>query len=103
MTAARLVAAVLLLVPAAFVPSACVQSARGADGEPAGPGYDREIRPLLTKYCAGCHNAGENSGEFALHDHASLMKGGYEGAVIKPGDAAGSRLFGLLDGTRKAH
>ncbi|MFH5804197.1 c-type cytochrome domain-containing protein [Alienimonas sp. DA493] len=91
MSAVRLAAvALLVLAPAAFA----------AEGETNGPDYDREIRPMLTKYCAGCHNAGERSGEFAVHDHAALMKGGYEGAVIAPGDAAGSRLFGLLDGSK---
>ena len=92
MTAARFAAcfaACLPLAPPAFA----------AEGEPTGPDYDREVRPLLTKYCAGCHNAGERSGEFALHDHASLMTGGQEGAVIAPGDASASRLFGLLDGS----
>ena len=96
--AAARVAAALLLLASAPAAVSCL----AADGEPAGPDFDREVRPLLTKYCAGCHNAGEPSGEFALHDHASLMKGGYEGAVIAPGDAAGSRLFGLLDGSRGA-
>ncbi|NNJ24190.1 c-type cytochrome domain-containing protein [Alienimonas chondri] len=90
MFAVRFAAFTLLLTPVAIA----------AEGEPGGPDYDREIRPLLTKYCSGCHNAGEQYGEFALHDHASLLKGGYEGAVIVPGDAAGSRIFGLLDGTQ---
>ncbi|QDT16026.1 c-type cytochrome domain-containing protein [Alienimonas californiensis] len=96
MPAARFAAvALLVLVPAAWAPVACA-----AEGEAQGPDFDREIRPLLTKYCAGCHNAGESSGEFAVHDHSSLMRGGYEGAVIAPGDAAESRLFGLLDGSK---
>ena len=76
--------------------------ALAADGGAAGPDFDREIRPVLTKYCAGCHNAGEASGEFALHDFDGLMRGGYEGAIVAPGDDAGSRLFGLLDGSAGA-
>ena len=89
MTAARPLLALLLLAA-----PACA-----ADGAGGGPDFDAKVRPLLTKYCAGCHHAGEASGEFALHDHASLMTGGYEGAVIVPGDAGASRLFGLLDGS----
>ena len=89
--------------PAAFLLAAPALAADGAvPAAAAGPDFDAEVRPVLTKYCAGCHNAGEPSGEFALHDFDSLMRGGYEGAVIAPGDEAGSRLFGLLDGSAGA-
>ena len=94
MPPARPLAAILFLA----APALAADDAAGS-AAPAGPDFDAEVRPVLTKYCAGCHNAGESYGEFALHDFDSLMRGGYEGAVIEPGDDAGSRLFGLLDGT----
>ena len=90
MTASRPLAAFALLAGPAFAAD---------DAGASGPDFDREVRPLLVKYCAGCHNAGEASGEFAVHDFDSLMRGGYEGPVVAAGDDAGSRLFGLLDGT----
>ena len=95
MPARPLLAALLLSAPAAVA----ADGDAPAGTEQTGPDFDAEVRPLLTKYCAGCHNAGDRGGEFAVHDFDSLMRGGYEGAVIAPGDDAGSRLFGLLDGT----
>ncbi|HEX6987729.1 MAG TPA: c-type cytochrome domain-containing protein, partial [Planctomycetaceae bacterium] len=63
------------------------------------PDYARDVQPLLTKYCAGCHNADDASGDFVLDDFDSLMKGGENGAVLVPGKVDESRLIRLIEGT----
>ena len=85
-----------------LLPLLLTAPAFAADAPDGGPDFDRDVRPVLTKYCAGCHNAAEGSGEFAAHDFGGLMRGGYEGAVVVPGDADGSRLMHLLDGSIEA-
>lgn len=79
--------------------SAILISAVATFAEP--PDYVRDVQPLLTKYCAGCHNATDAAfnGELALHDFDSLMKGGMNGAAIAPGDVGKSRLIALMERT----
>lgn len=40
------------------------------------PAFAAVIQPILKDKCAGCHGAEKQKGKFALHDFASLMKGG---------------------------
>ncbi|MEZ6110061.1 MAG: c-type cytochrome domain-containing protein [Pirellulaceae bacterium] len=72
-------------------------TAIGLGDEPV-PGYNEHVAPLLTKYCAGCHNADDREGDFSLETYAELQKGGESGVAILPGDAASSRLIRLLTG-----
>jgi hypothetical protein len=51
------------------------------------------VAPALHARCDACHNPGKKSGGLSIADYDSLMKGGKVGAVIKPGDPAGSNLF----------
>ena len=53
---------------------------------------------IFAKYCAGCHNNDDANGDFALHDYASLSKGGESGNAITPGSAASSRLAQMMLG-----
>ena len=72
---------------------------RGADTPAANasaPDYVKDIAPILTKYCAGCHNADEFKGELDMTSFASLQKGSVTGPVLTPGSAASSRLIWFL-------
>src|SRR5690349_556244 len=51
------------------------------------------VQPALEKRCSTCHNNSKTSGGLSFASYAALMKGGTNGAVIKPSDAAGSDLF----------
>jgi len=62
--------------------------------------FHRDIQPILTKYCVGCHNATENESDVRLHDHPSLMKGGPDGAIIVPNSADASPMVKLMLGTQ---
>ncbi len=60
--------------------------------------YVRDVAPLLQRYCAGCHNPQEAEAELDLTQHAEMMKGSVEGAVIVPGSAEQSKLLQVLIG-----
>jgi hypothetical protein len=71
-------------------------SAVGFAAEP--PDYASRIQPLLTKYCAGCHNDDDREGKLSVSSYAAMLKGGAKGAVINPGHADLSRLTRVLTG-----
>lgn len=60
--------------------------------------YDKQVAPLLRKYCAGCHNTDDPAGKLAVDSFDLLMKGGEHGAPITPGNSDGSRVIRLLSG-----
>ena len=62
------------------------------------PDFETQIAPLLTKYCAGCHNPEDAESELSLDSYADLIEGGESGSVITPGNSNSSRLIGVLTG-----
>ena len=79
----------------ASVLSLLAATACGADA----PDFSKDVQPIFTKYCAGCHNTDDANGEFVLDDFESLMKGGQNGAVLVPGKADASLLIKLVERT----
>lgn len=65
----------------------------------AEPSYVRDVQPLMRKYCGGCHNEVDQSGDFSVASFEKLLKGTPDGAVVTPGNAADSRLLQLIKGT----
>ena len=55
--------------------------------------FTSRIQPVLTTSCAPCHHGVKGSGGLALDSAQALAQGSRSGAVIKPGDAAGSLLY----------
>ncbi|MBA3314699.1 MAG: hypothetical protein M3552_11130 [Planctomycetota bacterium] len=70
-----------------------------ASASAAPPDFAKDVQPLLTKYCAGCHNAADaaDNGAFSLDNFTALMKGGEHGAVIVPGKVDESRIIKLIE------
>src|SRR5262249_4815905 len=64
-----------------------------AAAENTPPDYAKQIAPLLTKYCAGCHDAENHEGDFVLDTYQALGKGGKHGPAVLAGDAAASRMY----------
>jgi cytochrome c len=62
------------------------------------PRFDEDIAPILQKNCLPCHSAAKQKSQLVIESYASLMKGGKHGNTIVPGNAAGSRLVGMLEG-----
>jgi hypothetical protein len=71
-------------------------AARAAD---ARIDFARDIHPILARACLGCHNADKQRGGLRLDDGAAALRGGDSGPVIKPGDAAHSRLVAVVSGS----
>ncbi|HWL07689.1 MAG TPA: c-type cytochrome domain-containing protein [Planctomicrobium sp.] len=58
--------------------------------------YEKQVAPLLKKYCAGCHNDSESEGDFSLESFASLQKGIKSKPAFLSGDPAGSALWRVM-------
>ena len=60
--------------PVVAAPAPAPAAPKPLDQEAAA--YTAVIQPILADKCAGCHGTEKQKGKFALHDFASLMKGG---------------------------
>ena len=68
----------------------------GPAAEP--PDFSKQIAPLFTKYCTGCHNDTDREGKLSLESYSSLLKGGQKGAVVNPENGDLSRIILVLTG-----
>ncbi len=56
------------------------------------------MKPIFEKSCIRCHGGANGiEGELDQRTYAGLMKGGESGAVVIPGNSAGSLLYELID------
>src|SRR5262245_45619099 len=55
--------------------------------------YQDNVQPILREKCFACHDSDKMKGGLDMTNYAKLMEGGGSGAVVKPGDGDGSRLF----------
>jgi len=61
--------------------------------------FDRDIQPILEKYCYDCHGPRQQLSGLRLdRKDAVIRQGGFSGQVIIPGDAEGSRLIRMVAG-----
>jgi WD40 repeat protein len=58
--------------------------------------YDQHVLPLFKDKCLSCHNAEKSKGGLDLASYVKVMQGGASGAVLKPGDPDGSRLYKVV-------
>jgi hypothetical protein len=91
------------LILACLVLSACTFVARADDKKPAKITYDEHVQPIFREHCFACHNSDKARGGLALHTYTGAMAGGASGAVLKPGDADGSRLVNLVSHKEEPH
>jgi hypothetical protein len=54
--------------------------------------FEREIRPLLSEKCVGCHGAKQQSGGLRLDSREAILRGGDSGPAAVSGDVAASLL-----------
>lgn len=85
MSPARLILAVFVLI-------SVTSSSPGAP-----PGFAKDVRPFLAKYCTECHNADKPKGEFDLTTFQALMGGGKHGPTVVPGKPDNSRLVTTVE------
>ena len=62
--------------------------------------FARDIAPILTEKCQFCHGPEQQLSGLRLDNRADALKGGYSGAVIKPGDSGNSKLIHLVAGVK---
>ncbi len=55
--------------------------------------FARDVAPLLRKHCHKCHGARKQKSDLRLDIRSAALKGGSAGPVIRPGQAAESRLL----------
>ncbi|QDU82219.1 WD domain, G-beta repeat [Polystyrenella longa] len=60
--------------------------------------YQKQVAPILQKYCVGCHNAEDMEGDLELHTFAAMQKGGTNGPVLVAGKGNESLLVQVLTG-----
>lgn len=73
-----------------------INSSVSADEEAVS--FHGEVWPILRANCVACHKPGKAKGGLDLTSHASLLRGGDGGQMIKSGDAVGSRLIETICG-----
>ena len=54
--------------------------------------YQDRIGPILDRHCVVCHGPDKQKAGLRLDSHAWVMKGAESGAMVLPGNAAGSEL-----------
>ena len=71
----------------------------GSQADPVS--FAASVLPVITASCGGtnCHLGGKSQAGLSLETHASLMTGSNGGAVVIPGDGAGSLIIRKLRGT----
>lgn len=62
--------------------------------------FARDIEPILKARCYGCHGAAQRMSGLRLDERQAALAGGYSGAVLKPGDSAGSPLIHRVAGLK---
>src|SRR5262245_7349425 len=60
--------------------------------------YVKDVKPLLTRSCIGCHGPSKQRGGLRLDTVAGLKKGGDSGPALVAGKSAASRLAHALTG-----
>ena len=63
--------------------------------------YQREVKPILTKYCVGCHNEKDNESEVQLQSFANILSGGPKGAILVPKNPTQSVMLKMMLGTKE--
>ena len=58
--------------------------------------FSRDVQPILTKNCLGCHNEKLKMSSFSIASRESMLAGGKRGPAVIPGDAEGSRMTAAI-------
>jgi hypothetical protein len=84
------------LLSAALLGAACLAGGRAGADEAAL--FRNRVAPVLRQRCVTCHNGRKTRGGLDLTTREGLLQGGTHGAVVVPGNAAGSRLVEMVSG-----
>ncbi len=71
---------------------------RSAPQIPSRIDFARDVRPILEQRCLECHDRNRRKGGLSLATYTDALEGGRNGAVVRPGHAAGSLLVHRIAG-----
>jgi hypothetical protein len=81
--------------PAAPSAAKTKKPAKTRKAAPQGPSFTSDVAPILIAKCGNCHVRGSRGG-FSMATFTALEKGTRNGAVLRPGSAAESRMIDLV-------
>jgi cytochrome c len=58
--------------------------------------YTQRVQPIFESHCYRCHGGFNHRGHLSIATRAGLLRGGMDGAVVVPGNAAQSLLLHLI-------
>jgi mono/diheme cytochrome c family protein len=73
-------------------------SATTTPAEPAAIDYQRQVKPILTRHCVGCHGAVKPRGGLRLDTAAAALKGGKNGPALVIGQGDESPIIAAVRG-----
>ncbi len=59
--------------------------------------FERDVLPILTAHCMGCHGGLKQKGDLDLRSIPAMLKGGKSGPAVKAGDVDGSPLWEMIE------
>ncbi|HZL18024.1 MAG TPA: c-type cytochrome domain-containing protein [Polyangia bacterium] len=59
--------------------------------------FERDVAPVLERWCVGCHGPTEQRGGLRLDEFVWVMRGGDTAPAVAPGDPAGSLLVTKIE------
>lgn len=62
--------------------------------------YYRQIRPIMQRYCSGCHQPAKAGGKLSLTSYDELKKGGEDGETFEAGKPDDSLLIEYISGDK---
>lgn len=74
----------------------CLTYSLGAADQPVS--FYNDLVPIFKRSCNGCHHPGKLKGDLDMTTHATLLKGGKNGAPIKQGEPKSSLLIEEISG-----
>jgi hypothetical protein len=81
----------IVAIAASVRPDAAPQASPRVD-------FARDVQPILQARCLACHDKDKRKGGLSLATYGDSLDGGRNGAVIRPGNAAGSLLVHRIAG-----
>ena len=58
--------------------------------------FERQVHPILDASCSECHSQDKRKGGLSLSNYDDVLEGGKDGAVVRPGNSAGSMIIAAI-------
>src|SRR6478609_8499372 len=85
-----------ILLCSALLLAAGLAGAAEPEAAKADPALAAKAHAVLQENCFKCHGPDKHKGDLRLDSEKAMLKGGEDGPVVVPGDAAKSPLIGAI-------